>query len=72
MALKVHLDQATAASELREVLERTGPGRGRVTVVIPVDRDGEAEIVLPQTYAISTRGRAAIKSIAGVGDVREF
>ena len=40
--------------------------------MIPVDRDGEAEIVLPQTYAIGTKGRAAIKSIPGVSDVREF
>ncbi|MEO1223223.1 MAG: DNA polymerase III subunit alpha [Pseudomonadota bacterium] len=72
MAIQVHIDRPEAATELHGILERMGQGRGRVSVMIPVDHDGEAEIVLPQTYAIGTRGRAAIKSIPGVSDVREF
>ncbi|MEM7444581.1 MAG: OB-fold nucleic acid binding domain-containing protein, partial [Pseudomonadota bacterium] len=72
VAVQVHLDQPKAANELRSILERAGAGRGRVSIVIPVDRDGEAEITLPQSYAISARGRAAIKSIPGVSDVREY
>jgi DNA polymerase-3 subunit alpha len=70
--LRVVVEEPAAASSLRSTLEREGKGRGIISVVVPIDAVREAEIALPGGWAVSARGRAAIKAIPGVADIQEI
>ena len=70
--MRVVLDEPAAAISLRSTLEREGRGRGTVSVVVPLDAVREAEIALPGGWAVSARGRVAIKAIPGVADIQEI
>jgi DNA polymerase-3 subunit alpha len=82
-----HLDEmvATAAEGLRVVVRDPAPiphlrtalghlGRGNrpIHVVIELDRYREAEIMLPERFALNAKARAAIKAIPGVVEVQEL
>jgi hypothetical protein len=41
-------------------------------VVIELDRYREAEIMLPERFALNAKARAAIKAIPGVVEVQEL
>jgi len=69
---KVFLNDGAAVAPLRATLEREGTGKGRVSIFVPIPPSREAEITLPGGYAISARGRAALKAIPGVIDVVEL
>ena len=69
--LRVFLDESKAVAPLAATLGREGSGRGRVNLMIPVGEGREVEIVLPQGYAISAKGRAALRAIPGIVDVQE-
>ena len=71
IGLKVFLDEAKAAAPLAATLGREGDGRGRVNIMIPVGEGREVEVVLPQGYAITAKGRAALRAIPGIVDVQE-
>ena len=47
-------------------------GRGRVTLVVPMPNDTEAEVTLPGTYSIAGGLRDAIGSLAGIAQVEEI
>ncbi|MEQ8967186.1 MAG: DNA polymerase III subunit alpha [Azospirillaceae bacterium] len=66
---RVFLTDAAAVAPLAERLEREGPGRGKVTVIVPIGDGREAEIALDKSYAVTQAGRAALKAIAGVQEV---
>ena len=58
---------------LKVVLGKAGKGKGPVTLRLHLDESGEeAEIKLPQLYAISPQVRAALKAVRGVVDVHEM
>ncbi|MEE8270189.1 MAG: DNA polymerase III subunit alpha [Alphaproteobacteria bacterium] len=70
--LKVYLDSERAVGPLQSTLAREGPGRGQIRVLVPIGTGREAEIALPQAYAVTAKGRAALKAIPGVVDVQEI
>jgi len=52
--------------QLKSVIEQGGRGRGRVSLVLTLNEDDEAEINLPETYQLNTAIRAAVKSLPGI------
>ncbi|MEO3431763.1 DNA polymerase III subunit alpha [Inquilinus sp. CAU 1745] len=70
--LKVFVNDNEAAPTLRATLDREGKGKGRISIFVPVDPVREVEIALPERYAVTARGRAALKAIPGVIDVQEI
>ena len=71
-ALIVLIDSVDAAASLRSQLHRQGPGKAKITVRVAMDRGREAEIPLPQSFAVSHKGRQAIRAIPGVVDAWEI
>jgi DNA polymerase III subunit alpha len=69
--LKVFLAQETALTGLKSVIARDGIGKGRVTIVVPLDPVREVEIALPGGFRIGPGIRAAVKSLPGVLDVHD-
>jgi DNA polymerase-3 subunit alpha len=67
--LKVFIGEASAIKPLRGIIGRDGPGRGRVSVVVPLARSREVEITLPGGFRIGPGIRAAVKSLPGIVDV---
>ncbi|MGP1395832.1 MAG: DNA polymerase III subunit alpha [Inquilinaceae bacterium] len=70
--LAIYLADERAVGPLKATLEREGKGRGQVDIWVQVDAVREIEIALPGRYALSGRGRAALKAIPGVADVQEI
>jgi DNA polymerase-3 subunit alpha len=70
--VRVFVNEAGPVDGLCSTLQRVGRGRGRVSVVVALDRAREVEIVLPGGWAMSASGRAAIKAIPGVVDVHDL
>jgi DNA polymerase-3 subunit alpha len=62
---------------LRGLIEAEAPGRGRISLVVGIGGadgtgpDGEVEIRLPGTYAVSPAAVAALRDLPGVRAVRE-
>ena len=56
---------------LRKTLEGKR-GRGRVTLVVPMPDDAEAEVTLPGTYSIAGGLRDAIGGLPGIAQVEEI
>jgi DNA polymerase-3 subunit alpha len=69
--LKVFLAQETALKGLKGIIARDGVGKGRVTVIVPLDPAREVEIALPGGYRIGPGIRAAVKSLPGVLEVHD-
>ncbi|EWY42137.1 DNA polymerase III subunit alpha [Skermanella stibiiresistens SB22] len=70
--LQIILSQPDAAPHLRKILDQIGRGRGKISILVDVGGMREAEIALPGAYAVSAKGRAAIKAIQGVADVLDL
>lgn len=68
--LRIFLKAADGVPALRETLAREGRGRGQVSVVV-LEAAREVELKLPGAWAVTGRGRAAIKSLPGVVEVHE-
>jgi len=69
--LRIELSDLAALEPLRRALEGKR-GRGRVTLVVPMPDDAEAEVMLPGTYGIATGLRDAIGGLPGVAQVEEI
>ena len=67
---QIFLETDHALAPLFSLIERQSGGKGKLSLVVDAD-DDEVEIALPGAYALSPATRAAIKSIAGVSQVRE-
>ncbi|MEM7168907.1 MAG: DNA polymerase III subunit alpha [Pseudomonadota bacterium] len=65
--LKVYLDRLEHLSGLQMLLEREGPGRGQVALVLDLADGQEVELELAQKYKLSAALRQAIKAMPGVG-----
>ena len=70
--LRVFLGKESALAGLRGILARDGTGRGRVSIVVPVDPAREVELALPGGYRIGPGVRAAVKALPGVLDVHDI
>jgi DNA polymerase-3 subunit alpha len=69
--LRIVISDPTALDTLRKHLEGKR-GRGRVTLVVPMPDEAEAEVILPGTYSIAGGLRDAIGSLPGVSQVEEI
>ncbi|TAJ26283.1 MAG: DNA polymerase III subunit alpha [Reyranella sp.] len=69
--LRIVISDPVALEALRKALEGKR-GRGRVTLVVPVADESEAEITLPGTYSIAGGLRDTIGSLPGVAQVEEI
>ncbi len=69
--LRIVISDPTALEALRKHLEGKR-GRGRVTLVVPMPDDAEAEVTLPGTYSIAGGLRDAIGSLPGIAQVEEI
>jgi DNA polymerase-3 subunit alpha len=69
--LRIVISDPAALDALRKHLDGK-KGRGRVTLVVPLPDESEAEVTLPGSYAIATGLRDAIGGLAGVAQVEEI
>jgi len=69
--LRIVLSDPAAPEALRKILEGKR-GRGRVTLVVPMPDDAEAEVTLPGTYSIAGGLRDAIGGLPGIAQVEEI
>jgi DNA polymerase-3 subunit alpha len=70
--LRVYLDDPAPLASLKQIMERCGRGRGRLKLVLELDRGRECELAVAGNWAISPATRGAIKAIPGVVDVQDF
>ncbi|HZS82158.1 MAG TPA: DNA polymerase III subunit alpha [Stellaceae bacterium] len=70
--LRVFLAEAEALKPLKSIIDREGPGRGRLSIVVPLTPAREVEIAIPGGYKIGPGLRAAVKSLPGVIDVHDI
>ncbi|MFI4999035.1 MAG: DNA polymerase III subunit alpha [Reyranellales bacterium] len=69
--LRIMVSDPAALEALRKTLDGKR-GRGRVTLVVPMPDDSEAEVTLPGSYSIAGGLRDAIGSLPGVTQVEEI
>jgi DNA polymerase III subunit alpha len=69
--LRIELSDPTALEPLRKALEGKR-GRSRVTLVVPMPDDKEAEITLRETYSIAAGLRDVIGGLPGIAQVEEI
>jgi DNA polymerase-3 subunit alpha len=71
VGLRIAISDPAALEALRKTLEGKR-GRGRVTLVVPMPEETEAEITLPGTYSIAGGLRDIIGSLPGIAQVEEI
>jgi DNA polymerase-3 subunit alpha len=69
--LRIVLSDPAALEALRKTLEGKR-GKGRVTLVVPMTDDAEAEVTLPGSYSIAGGLRDAIGGLPGIAQVEEI
>ena len=69
--LRIIVSDPTALEALRKTLDGK-KGRGRVTLVVPMPDESEAEVTLPGTYSIAGGLRDAIGMLPGIAQVEEI
>jgi DNA polymerase-3 subunit alpha len=70
--LQVFVTEPSSVAGLKSVIQRDSRGKGRITVIVPVEPQREVEIALPGRFALAPPTRAALKAVPGVLDVREI
>jgi DNA polymerase-3 subunit alpha len=69
--LRIEISDPTVLATLHKTLEGR-KGRGRVTLVVPLEEETEAEVTLPGTYSIAGGLRDIIGMLPGVAQVEEI
>ncbi|MDP1752472.1 MAG: DNA polymerase III subunit alpha, partial [Reyranella sp.] len=69
--LRIIVSDPVALEALRKTLEGK-KGRGRVTLVVPMPDESEAEVTLPGTYSIAGGLRDVIGMLPGIAQVEEI
>ena len=70
--LKVVLSADTALAPFKAMMAGESGGRGRVSVMVPLQSEREVEIALPGGFKISPRLAAAVAAIPGVLEAQEI
>ncbi|MBM3486800.1 MAG: DNA polymerase III subunit alpha [Alphaproteobacteria bacterium] len=69
--LQLHLERGDPLERIRRAIGQSTRGKGRISIVLAVDREQEVEIALPGRYAISAELRAALGAVPGIAAVRD-
>ena len=69
--LRIFLREPEALDGIKTIIQRDGRGKGKVSLVLELDRAREVEVTLPGTWMISAGTRQAIKSLPRVVDVQD-
>jgi DNA polymerase-3 subunit alpha len=69
--LRIFLREPEALESIKSIIQRDGRGKGKVSLVLELDRAREVEMTLPGSWMISAGTRQAIKSIPHVVDVQD-
>ena len=69
--LRLFLREPEALDGIKTIIQRDGRGKGKVSLVLELDRAREVEVTLPGTWMISAGTRQAIKSLPRVVDVQD-
>ncbi len=67
--LRIVLGEGEALALLRDLMARESGGKGRVSIVVPVDPAREVEIALPGGFKIGPNILHAVRALPGVLDV---
>jgi DNA polymerase-3 subunit alpha len=70
--LRIFLNDPAPVGSIKAILGREARGKGRVSLMLSLDRDREAEVSLPGGWAVTPATRAAIKAIPGIVEVQEI
>ncbi len=71
--VRIFMDNEGPLNQIASILEKGGPGRGRVAFVVNLeDEQREVELDLASSYAISPEIRQALKYVQGVQDVHDI
>ena len=69
--IRVFIEDPAPLGKLRELFGSESRGRGRVSLILGLDRQHEVEVVLQGGYPVSPAMTAVVKTLPGVVDVRE-
>jgi DNA polymerase III subunit alpha len=69
--LKIVLSQEGALTPLSDLMRRQGGGRGRVSVIVPVNPSREVEITLPGGFKIAPDLLPSLRALPGVLEVQD-
>ena len=69
--LRIFVKDPAPLSSVKQVIQRQGRGRGKVSLVLELDRTREVEMSLPGEWSIAPGTRAAIRAIPGVVEVQD-
>jgi len=70
--LRLVVERAEALSGVRRAVAAESGGRGRVSVVVPLDAAREVEIALPGGFKVTPRLAAALQTVPGIREVAEI
>jgi DNA polymerase-3 subunit alpha len=70
--LKVVLGEGAALAPFKAMMAGEGGGRGRVSVVVPLESQREVEIALPGGFKVTPRLAASVAAIPGVIEAQEI
>ncbi|MCW5749088.1 MAG: DNA polymerase III subunit alpha, partial [Alphaproteobacteria bacterium] len=68
--LRITLNDAAALARLKEILGQAA-GRGRISLLMALDDDNQAEVTLPGGYAVAPGTRESLGRVPGVTQVEE-
>jgi DNA polymerase-3 subunit alpha len=71
VGLKVYLNDGAPIASLKQIMERCGKGKGRLRLVLELERGRECELAVPGGWSITPAARGAIKAISGIVDVQD-
>jgi DNA polymerase-3 subunit alpha len=69
--LRIFVKDPAPLPTVKQIIQRQGRGRGRVSLVLELDRAREVEMSLPGEWSIAPGTRAAIRAIPGVVEVQD-
>jgi DNA polymerase-3 subunit alpha len=70
--LRIFLRGPEPVGSIKGILGREPKGKGRVSLMLELDRDREVEMGLPGGWTVTPATRAAIKAIPGIVEVQEI
>jgi len=70
--LRLVVEREEALSGVRRAVAAESGGRGRVSIVVPLDAGREVEIALPGGFKVTPRLAAALQTVPGIREVAEI